>query len=236
LYIGTKPNNYIFGLEELKKQFNKNIETETNAAQYNSDYDDATGEDENNKLDSKKIENKAKISEVILCSGDRDALNVASLGYFVLWLNSETTYISFDDYKDIKSKCKDFYNIPDIDETGCKMGHKFALNFLDCKTIWLPETLKAHKDFRGNPCKDITDYLKHFTKRDFDWLKSTALPLKFWSEQPKFDKSGNFRGTEYVFNNTTAYEYLNANGFYRYESKNDKDGYFYVKIEQNNRK
>lgn len=223
LYIGTKPNNYIFGFEQLEKQYKKNLEASQENFDPDADDTDIAG----------KATEKAKIDSVILCSGDRDALNVASLGFYVLWLNSETSYISLDDYKKITSMCKEFYNVPDIDSTGLTQGRKFALQFLKCNTVWLPEDLRKHKDFRGNPCKDVTDYLKYYNKRDFDSLKRTALPLMFWKEVPQYDRKGNFKAIKYEFNNTTAYEFLNANGYYRYETKNEKEGFIYVKVEKN---
>ena len=53
--------------------------------------------------------------DVIICSDDRDALNVASLGYYVIWLNSETATLTSDSYQEITKYCYELYNLPDID-------------------------------------------------------------------------------------------------------------------------
>ena len=46
-------------------------------------------------------------------------------------------------------------------------------------------------------------------------------------------KTNEFKGIKYEFNNTQAYLFLYAAGFYRYEMKNEKDGYVYIKLEKN---
>lgn len=223
LYIGTKPKDFVFGLKQIEAEFRRLQKIADNSA--------GNDADENAPADNEKKSEKYKIENIILASGDRDALNVASLGFLPLWLNSETADLSFDQYKRIRNKCKNFFNIPDIDETGLREGRKIALRFLDIKTIILPEELKSKKDFRGNPCKDFTDYIKHYSKEHFTRLVSHALPLKFWDEVAEFDRNGKFKGIKYVFNNVTAYEFLNANGYYTYDSKKDKNGYTFVQAQ-----
>lgn len=53
---------------------------------------------------------RAKVStsfrDVFRCSGESDALNLASLGFHVYWLNSESATLDYDDYKRIDTLLK----------------------------------------------------------------------------------------------------------------------------------
>ncbi len=212
MYINGRPQDFIFGLSQAKT---KVAELRKNA-----------NEDE----DPEDI----KLEEIFICSGDRDALNVASIGYPVLWMNSETATIS--DYqwkKEITPLAHKVYNIPDIDLTGRIQGNKLAVKFLDMYTLWLPDELADRRDFRGNSCKDVTDFFKYYRPFDFKRLVDTAACCKFWNKIIKSDKEGGIIGVEFKFNNVRAYEFLKANGFYRYESPNEKDGYFFIQITGN---
>lgn len=77
-YVGNKPKDYINGLHQLQNAYedfrNKQMR-----------------EDPESREQEKEIE---KLPEAILCSGDRDSLNVAGFGYQVLWMNSETARLS----------------------------------------------------------------------------------------------------------------------------------------------
>lgn len=77
-YAGGRPKDYTFGLDDvklifarLKKQAEKEVDDDN--PYKNVDF---------------------KLDRIILCSGDRDALNAASFGYPVIWLNSETATFS----------------------------------------------------------------------------------------------------------------------------------------------
>jgi len=214
VHIGERPADFIFGLEFIEAEYKKNVKNEI----------DANEDNQTEKEDNFKIES------IFLCSGERDALNLASLGKRVICLNSETAYLSIEKYKYIQNRCKTLYNVPDIDNTGHIMGKHFALQFLKVKTIWLPEELKTKKDFRGNPCKDLTDYFRYYKPEQFEKLIASALPLMFWLEIQQKDLKGNITGIKFEINNTTLYEFLNANGYWRYESKNEESGYTYIHV------
>lgn len=228
VHIGERPADFIFGLEFIEKEYKKNKKEEL---LINDDYSDI---DENSDIialeDKADKEDKSKIESIFLCSGERDALNLASFGKRVICLNSETAVLSPDKYKYIQGMCKTFYNVPDIDNTGHIQGKLFALKFLKVKTVLLPEELKNKKDFRGNPCKDLTDFFRHYDERRFDQLVYNALPLMFWLEIPVKNMKGLIVGKKYEINNTTLYEFLNANGYWRYESKNEESGYTYINV------
>lgn len=213
-YTGIKPKDYIFGYDRLVKEFNEFINSEENAS-----------ED-----DSEKRRKKLKLDHVIICSGERDSLNVSALGYRVIWLNSESATIDHKTFIELQKMCHGVYNLPDIDATGKREGHKNAMLFLDLKTIDLPPSLSNYKDWRGNPFKDVRDYLSRHRKSSFDNLFKTALQYRFWDEEPQFDKDGNFKKNNYVVKNLRMYNFLMKNGFYRLKFQGEKEGYVFIKI------
>ena len=144
LYTGTKPLDWIWGLQQILTNFELGI--------------------------------TKKKDKVILCSGDRDAMNVASAGYDVIWLNSETATLSQDKMEELKFLTEELCYLPDIDETGKKMAKLLGEKYPEIKIVWLPESLKEIKDWRGNPCKDVTDYLQYNTIQDLRKLVNCALP------------------------------------------------------------
>lgn len=219
-YVGKKEEKFIFGSKQCVSAFNdyqRQNETENM---------DAESEDER----EVKVE---KLESIILCSGERDALNVAAMHYNVVWLNSESAKLSWSDFTNIAKLCKNFYNLPDIDKTGIRQAHELAMQFLEIKTIWLPEELAEKKDFRLNPCKDLRDYLRYWTKKDFENLVKTALPYQFWDCVPMYKKNGEFIRYNYKINNVQSYNFLYRNGFGRYKQDNKKEGYIFIKIEGN---
>jgi len=220
-HVGTRPQDYIFGLAQLKEEAEK-ARKEAEAAIKNSNEGQEIKPEELEELISKEIEKS--LPDVMLCSGDRDAMNVASAGYAVIWKNSETASLSREQYNDIRSAAKCIYNVPDLDETGIREAYKLALDYTDIRTIWLPEILKTYNDWRGNPCKDSTDFFDKFTmaKEMFVKLKNTAMTMRFWDKDKK---------TGYVINNMAFYQFLQANGYWRIEDKNNKFGYAYIKLE-----
>jgi len=77
IYIGKKPTNYIYGLKQIEKSDNEFVDEETGdiaVPEYKPD---------------------ALVRDVFRCSGESDALNVASLGHHVYWLNSESANFDF---------------------------------------------------------------------------------------------------------------------------------------------
>lgn len=230
-YIGERPKNYIFGLDHLRGEVEKLREIQkTKVIQELKDksiFDNITEDKLNEKIDDQV---KGLLSDLIICSGDRDALNVASAGFNVVWLNSETANLTRDQYQELKSLSKHIYNLPDIDQTGIKQGYKLALEYLDIKTIWLPEDLRQKKDFRGNPCKDVTDLFKHYNNpiNILNSKKNTAVPLRFWDVEKSLKGSIN-----YFINHTSFYHFLKANGYSRYNDKTNRFGYVYLKINGN---
>lgn len=228
---GEKPKDFMHGLKQLTNFVAQKRKDDDNSISDNSIDDEAK------KAPKKKKD--FKVNEVVICTGGSDALNVYALGYHVIWLNSETADLTSQQYKALKEKSYHVYNLPDIDETGKREAHSLALEYLEIKTIRLPEELKKTKDDRGNPCKDIRDYLKHHSKYEFDQLIKIAVPYQFWEQEQKVDKEGEVvikfgkPVMSYNFNNVRAYNFLFQSGFARYKSEKEKEGFFYIKIDGN---
>lgn len=236
-YIGPKPKVFIHGLEQAKKKH-----LDLNADKAGKDYDDMTD------AEKKKAMKEQKIPEIINCSGGSDAINTAALGYQVIWRNSESEEWTAYQFSDVKKLCVFFYNLPDIDATGIAQGHKLALQFLDMKTIWLPERMLEVKDTQGRPVKkDLRDYLGFskednkgtYGKNDFKLLVETALPYEFWDMEVKLNKDGEPRMKsgrilmEYKPNNLRIYNFLYRMGYYRLESDKTKEGHVFVHVQNN---
>lgn len=200
-YKGTKAANYINGLEELEIAYAK--------LQQNERWKDGSHVDEEAKEKPKK-----KLSAAIFCSGERDALNVAGMGYYPLWLNSETAKLQEEQLHHILEMVERVYNIPDIDETGVRMGRQFALRYPEVYTVELPVWLRGYKDNRGRARKDLRDYLElRPYPREFKQLLQTAPRCKFWYVQVME------RSSRTNINTAHLLWFLVCNGFARIEDK-----------------
>lgn len=212
-YVGGRPSDFVFGLDLVNKEFAKK-----QAEMMNSEDD----EEESAKR------NDGKIPRIILASGDRDGLNAAGAGEFVIWLNSETAKFSVGLFKKLMSMTNQLINIPDIDQTGRAQGVDLALEFLEIHTAWLPESLSKSRDFRGSPKKDFLDFCNQF--RHDNWLLRNEVRLlldnakkcQFWDVRPT--KSG----FNYDFNNVNAYYFLSLCGFYRIENPENKETFIFI--------
>ncbi len=219
-YLGKKPREHIFGLDILKGMAEKEVDVRS---------------DEGHIIGSEKaIE---KVRRVVICSGDRDSINMASTGKAdaVVWFNSETADITESQIGMLFKYANEVINVPDLDPTGVEAGKKIALEHMDVKTAWLPEEITKRKDFRGNPLKDFTDFMKinsSFDDREQLELKKKverflelARPAKFWSG--KWNKRT--ETTDYKVNYKNAFNFLKLNGFFRIKDEKRKDGYYFVK-------
>ncbi|MCF0071307.1 hypothetical protein LZD49_12570 [Dyadobacter sp. CY261] len=233
-YVGKKPAHFVHGLKQ-HQDFIKEAKKE----KLNKEAADASEEfTPSPEQVAKDIENvQVKLPEIIACSGGSDGINVACLGYRVIWLNSESESLSGEDMSAILKISERIYNLPDIDKTGRETGHKLATKYLNLLTIWLPEKILRIDKSGKATSKDLRDYLKTHSKRDFDQLLKTALPYRFWDQEFQYDDDGKKKFKfgrpliQYKFNHVQAYNFLARNGFARYKSERDKEGYFYVQVE-----
>jgi hypothetical protein len=213
-YVGVKPKDWINGLDQLIKA-------------HKIEVDHAPSAEERTDKKTGKIK-EVKRPAVILCSGDRDALNVAGMGHQVIWLNSETAELRKEDFKEIMKYTEVLYNLPDIDETGVKAAIRLGMQYLDIRTIWLPEKLREFHDARGNPRKDLKDFVELYPDNEnFNKLMKVAVPMRFWDVGYEKDQ------LKYYFNNYHAFHFLRCNGFYIIEDKNSKDDFSLIRIVKN---
>lgn len=215
-YAGKKPAKFIHGMAQIKAKF------EARKKEIQND-EFATG-DEDPRLD-----------DAFILSGGSDAINIYSFFKDPIFLNSETEHLEWEDYKQLTAMVKNLYYLGDLDATGIREAIKIGLKFLDIKLIWLPESLRKFNDRRGNPCKDLKDYVSKFYNSEkpqvfqntLNKLIENSLPFQFWT--------GYFSTTskkmEYYISNTKLYHFLKHLGFGRYEHPNLKDGYIYIRKE-----
>jgi len=232
---GRKPADFIHGLQQLRTEYEKKKELSE---------DNAEGEDDTKKSKKKK---DYKLSEVILCTGFSDAINVAlalgkktdsatgyvQKGYHVIWLNSETAKLKENQYFELTTMCDRIYQLGDIDATGKRQAHALAMQYLDLYNIELPDALLQYRDQRGNPCKDVRDYFNHFKRKSFRQLVETAMPYRFWEKKPNFNRQGEFQGYDYTFDNEQGYNFLQKNGFYRLPVGNKETDSEFIRIQGN---
>lgn len=183
---GNKPQNLINGLKEAE---------------------DAMAKATADKLDDTKPE---KLPALFICSGERDAMNLAGMGYWPVWLNSETADLSEKDLASFYKVARKVYNIPDIDTTGIRQGEKLALKHLSVYTIELPKWLLERRDNRGKPRKDLRDFLElRPSNNEFKKLMDMATCACFWKEKESE------KGTKIEIMTTRLLYYLRLNGFYK---------------------
>ncbi|WP_421977853.1 primase-helicase family protein [Roseivirga seohaensis] len=220
---GGKKTDFLHGLTQAQAWYNE-------ANPWMADGYSQTEENANEDREEQKI------PALFICSGDRDALNVAGLGIkgvgqWVVWKNSESAKISTKDYKAMKKIAEQVYNIPDLDNTGVNEGLKLALFYLEIHTVELPEELKEKKDWRGNPRKDVTDFCEVYRDKAPSMFKSllrVSYPLKFW------DSYINARQKmQYEVRDTYLLNFLARCGFFFYKMEGVKDDFIYIKVEDN---
>jgi 5S rRNA maturation endonuclease (ribonuclease M5) len=225
-HSGTKPTNFIHGLELLKrvkKEYAKQVKEEW-------DYDKGDPKPKDLKLDN-----------VLIMSGERDAINAASFGYNVVWKNSETDKLTFTDYTTLKECAKNIYVLYDIDNTGKEKAVELALEYTDIKIIWLPKWLSVRKDFRGKPRKDFRDLVQlsyHKGNENvfeglFKKMVNNAFPMRFWDEKWYKKRGTDEWACKYEFNNAFAMHFIEHQGFYTYEDPESKEDYEFIKVSGN---
>lgn len=224
-FFGSKPESFVFGLEQCRNH-KKLIQPKKQE-----------GYDEDDK--NQELPKETKIPEIILCTGGSDGLNVAAMGYQVIWMNSESEKITGKIYTQVVELTESFLNLPDLDATGKKEAHKLAMIYLDLRTIQLPEELLKSRDQRGNPCKDVRDYFRFHGRKKFADLLKVALPYRFWDEHLKRNKDGEviikYGRTlgEYKPNTAQLHNFIVNNGFYRHRPPDQDKGWIFIRVENN---
>lgn len=216
--LGSLPKDHVWGMTQLKDAY-REIQKRVD------DFDNSEKDKDEKRPDD-------KIEYVLICSGERDSMNAALMGYFPVWQNSETKGISRQLIKELTGMGRKVVNVPDIDSTGVTMGVKAALEHIELLTAWLPAELSRTKDQRGNPCKDLRDYLAvkdekgtiRWRKKDFDRLIKTAKKAQFWQKIYVQDKE------EWYIDSVNLLYFLWCSGFRKLKNEGVKDGYQFVQV------
>lgn len=228
-FLGKKPKRHVYGLQRILDRVDEQeIKRRREIANRYNGSESSAAKEAREELDEVLLEN------IIIGSGGSDSLNVASLdvyNYHMVWLNSETEQLTYEEYHRLKSVCKKLYNLPDIDTTGVKQAVKLGLQYLDLKTIWLPNKLldTNKKDFR-----DWIGNYKHLgvenTLKAFEKLKTYGIEFRFWEWNKKTGA--------YKYNYNNLLYFLEHQGFYMFKLKhhNQQKGsnmFIFIKIDGN---
>lgn len=212
-YIGPVPPDNVNGLEQLRQKHAAYVKAQT-----------LTDEDKLSRFDPDKVQ----LEECVICSGERDSMTAAMLGYSPIWLNSECATLPSKVLKELRRMCKRIYNIPDLDATGVERGEQLAITYPEIYTVELPSWLKDYSDAKGKRRKDFRDYAELRDKSlafDFKNLLIAAKCCKFW-ERVETDK-----GARLQLNTAYLYQFLKMSGFRKMKySSNDVR---YVRITDN---
>lgn len=224
-FFGYKTPDTIFGLEQLK---------DSRPSEGVKEINEETGEEK--VTGSRKI----KHPRVFICCGERDYINVKSLGAAAVRFNSETANISEIQIKMLYKEAEEILYIPDMDITGKSAAGKLALEFVDIKIVWLPKELSQKRSWKDTPLKDFTDWIKSsFDASDknqsrlynaFNILVDNGMTAKFWTEEKQRDKNGKETGkVNFYINHINAFHFLQLNGIHKVVDSQDHNDISYVK-------
>lgn len=192
LYVGNKDENYINGLDVVIADYEKLQEAKEHAKEVKIDY-----------------HGRDKLEAIFICSGERDAMNIAGMGYYPIWFNSEVVP-SAKVVTELLRYADAVYNIPDLDAKGEKNGIDIALTYPEIYTIEIPRWILGFNDIRKRCRKDLRDFLElRPSQQEFKKLIQTAKQAKFW-EIKTSDK-----GIRCDIKTANLLHYLRLNGFYK---------------------
>lgn len=178
--------------------------------------------EEEEKAAADKNYEKKRIMGVICC-GERDAVCVASLGYYPIWFNSEGHHITPYEMQLIRKFTDALYYIPDIDKAGKEAMRRNMLAFPYLKIVELPDSLLKQRGDQGKPCKDLRDWCGlNPAYDDFRKLLNTAHSYKI----VKYEGAKNGKP---VLSADNMRFMLRMNGYYKYMSP-DSQTYIYVHV------
>ena len=198
-FLGVKPARQIYGWHRFEhyQRTKKHVE----------DVFDMSIVDETDSSDNKPFD------VIFIATGGSDGLNIASLGYDVVWLNSETEIINEFELLFLQSIATNVVYVPDLDKTGIAQAVTMGLmskKHLKIKMLFPPAELKQ------NNKKDIADWVKmngqnteKTVRYKFDELLGQAKEFEFWDYNKK-------RGA-FTVNNGKLLQFLHFNGFHVYK-------------------
>lgn len=203
-FLGTKPARHVYGWSRLFKnvEFDRIVHLRELIQEAKRTGERVRGlEDELDEL---------LYDSVIIATGGSDGLNLASLGYNVIWFNSESEQITSDEYYRLSLISKVVYNLGDLDATGVRQSVAVGMKFVDIKNIWLPENVN------GSKLKDVRDWVSKHKNFELDKVQnlfkkilSNALEFRFWK--------WNSKRSAYTLDNKILLYFLKHSGFYLYK-------------------
>ncbi|CAM4116872.1 MULTISPECIES: primase-helicase family protein [Flavobacterium] len=173
-FVGEKPERYIFGWDRIFDKVDYNV-IESLHKELKEEKDKKQREYLKEKLQ------ELQLDCIVIATGGTDGINIASLGYDVIWFNSETEVIATEEYLKLSKIAKVIYYVADLDETGVKQAVKMGLEFITIKILWLPDWLlqDRKKDFKDWICKFRNEKIEKVTAI-FKKMLSQALNFQFW--------------------------------------------------------
>ncbi len=241
-YVGTKPKAYLVGVDRMEAEYEQQLRENLQDLNTFSIVDESEG-----KSVTLEEDTDTRLDCILIASGERDALNISSLGYHVVWKNSESEPLTYENWQRLNEIAKKVVNVPDIDETGYKMGVEMAMQYIDIYTLWLPEWLKGYtyktKDNNGKYVEkyrnDMTDFCNvTFNQNGESYLRklfsmminsNVAHRTRFWDIIK--DSKGNFK--RYSFNSEACYRFLQYEGFYVIKEKFSKEPHEFIHVKDN---
>lgn len=167
------------------------------------------------------------IKSIVICSGQKDAINVyLHTDAHVLYPHSETSNKGLS--RALINRClliaDKVYVLFDADEAGQREQNKLCLRHLELRPIHLPNDLLSLSNGRGKMCKDVTEYLtiycpKHDMQPSFHLrqLMRQSKDLKFWKtniQRKRTEEKGEYDYvSKYEFDPRSMARFLAANGF-----------------------
>src|SRR5699024_9445970 len=122
-YVGQKPEHYLVGLDQMEREYNEALKEAVNSPGKDDSFSII---DETDVSEAKEPDGDARFDCILIASGERDALNISSLGYPVVWKNSESEPLTYDNWCRLNEIAKKVINVPDLDDTGVKKGVEMA--------------------------------------------------------------------------------------------------------------
>ncbi|SFU77341.1 hypothetical protein SAMN05216480_12345 [Pustulibacterium marinum] len=208
-YLGNKPDRHIYGWERAMELVDiDQIEAFRRLVR------DSKGEERKEYQDEL---DELLLPSIIVCTGGSDGLNTASLGYNVIWFNSESEQLTKAEYNELKQIAKVVYYLPDLDKTGVSKAVELGLNILTLKTIWLP------KKVGKSEIKDVRDYVTkqksaplEVVQARFQKLINQALQFQFWFYTGQ-------KARPWKLNIVNLYYFLQHQGFHIYKVTSTND-------------
>ena len=176
---------------------------------------------------SMKRQNVKLLKSIVICSGQKDAINVyLNTDAHVLYPHSETSNKGLS--RQLINRClliaDRVYVLFDADEAGQREQNKLCLRHLELRPVHLPNDLLSLSNGRGKMCKDVTEYLtiycpKHEMQPSFHLrqLMRQSKDLKFWKtniQRKRTEEKGEYDYVnKYEFDPRSMSRFLAANGF-----------------------